>query len=245
MKTFLAACLLLIGLPAMAGEIVVLSSQGVTGVMESLIPEFEKLSGDKLVVKFGVSGAIKKEIDEGAFCDVAILARDQLDALAEQSKIVAGSPTNLARSGVGIAIKAGAAKPDLADKEAVKRLFLQSSGIAYTLGGASGVYFQKLIKEWGIEEQLKGRLHPQPAGRSAEQVAKGDSEIAIQQISELQGVPGTEVAGPLPPDLQIYTIFAAAISKDAKNPKGAKALIDFLSDPQHRSLIEAKGMQPG
>jgi len=239
-----AALLALSSLPAPAGEIVVLSSQGVTGLMENLIPDYERRSGDKLIVKFGVSNSIKKEIDDGASFDLTILARDQLDALAESGKIVPGTQTTIARSGVGIAIKAGAAKPDLTNAEAVKRSFLSSSGIAFTLGGASGVYFQKLIKEWGIEDQLKDRLHPQPTGRSAEQVARGDAQYAIQQISELQGVPGTEVAGPLPPDLQLYTAFSAAIGKNAKNPTGAKALIEFLTDAAHAALIQSKGMMP-
>jgi molybdate transport system substrate-binding protein len=244
-RTFLSALFALVCAPACAGEITVLSSQGVTAVMEALAPEYERATGDKLVVRFGVSNVIKKEIDEGAAFDVTILARDQLDALAQAGTLVSGSRKDVARSGIGIAVKAGAAKPDLSNAEAVKNAFLASDGVAFTSVGASGVYFQKLIGQWGVEEAMKGKLRPQPSGRAAEQVARGEAQYAFQQISELLGVAGTELAGPLPPDLQIYTTFSAGIGAKAKNPAGAKALIEFLTAPARAKTIEAKGMQPG
>jgi molybdate transport system substrate-binding protein len=240
-----ALLLALLALPVTAGEITCLCSQGVTGVMEALAPEFERATGDKLVMRFGVSQTIRKEIDEGAAFDVTILARDQLDALAAAGIVVPGSQKDVARSGIGIAIKAGAAKPDLSSAESFKKMLLDGHGVAFTSVGASGVYFQKLIEKFGIADAMQGKLHAQPSGRAAEQVARGDAQYAFQQISELLGVPGTELAGPLPPELQVYTSFSAGIGAKARNPAGAKALILFLTTPARAKLIESKGMQPG
>jgi len=241
----LAALFAIACMTAGAGEIVILSSQGVTAVMETLAPEFERATGDRLVMRFGVSSSIKREIDEGAAFDVTILARDQIDPLIQAGTVIADGRKDIARSGIGIAIKEGAAKPDLSSAASIKQALLASNGVAFTSVGTSGLYVQKLIRDWGIEDQMRDKLRPQPSGRAAEQVARGEAQYAFQQISELMGVSGTEIAGPLPPELQLYTTFTAAIGAKAKNQAGAKALIDFLSAPARAPVIAAKGMQPG
>lgn len=244
-KTLLSALLTLACLPLKAGEVTVLGSQAVSSVMEALTPEFERLTGDRLNVKIGVSQVIKTEIEGGAAFDVTILARDQMDLLISHGLVTAASEKDIARSGIGIAMKAGAAKPDLGNADAVKRLLLRSHGIAYTSVGASGVYFQQLLRRFGIGEAMQDKLRPQPSGRAAEQVARGEAEYAFQQISELLPVAGTELAGPLPPDLQLFTTFTAGIGAKAQNQAGARALIEFLAAPARAAVIEAKGMQPG
>lgn len=232
------------GTAAGAAEIKVLSTNGVKAIMEELGPQFERANGHKLVVTFEVTTALKKDIEAGATFDVTILTASAIDDLIKQGK-AKGPGTAIAKSGVGVAVKAGAVKPDIGTVEAFKRTLLAAKSVAYTTQGASGQYFATLIERLGIAAEIKAKAKTQPGGSTAEVVARGEAELAIQQISELLPVKGADYVGPFPPEIQSFTAFTAALGPAAKEAEAAAALIRFLTTPSALAVIKAKGMEPG
>jgi molybdate transport system substrate-binding protein len=230
--------------PAHAAEIKVLSSNGVTVVMEKLGPQFEHATGNTLKIRFDVSNVLVADIAKGETFDVVILTGPTIDGEMKQGKVVAGSRVDIAKSGVGVAYKVGAPKPDIHDAESFKRTMLAAKSIAYTTQGASGQYFIGVAERLGIGDAVKAKSKVLQGGRVAELVAKGEAEFAVQQISELKPVQGVEVV-PLPPELQSFTVFAGGIGADAKQPAAAQALIKFLAAPAALPVIKAAGMDPG
>lgn len=233
------------GAVASAAEIKVLCSNGVRSVMVELVPEFERTSGHKLAITYDSANNLAGRIKGGEIADLAILTGPTIDELTKQGKIVPGSRIDLARSGVGISVRAGAPKPDISSVDAFKRALLNAKSVAYTSTGTSGIYFAGLIERLGIASQVKAKAKVIPAGPVGELVAKGEAEIAVQQIPELMAVAGTELVGPLPAELQTITVFPAGVLVDAQQPDAARALIKFLSTPAAARVIKAKGMEPG
>jgi molybdate transport system substrate-binding protein len=173
-----------------------------------------------------------------------ILAAPALDQLIKQHKVVPGSRVDLVRSSIGMAVRAGATKPDISSVDALKRTLLQAKSIAYS-ASASGVYLShEMFQRLGIADQIKGkckRIASEPVGAV---VARGDAEIGFQQISELLPVPGIDYVGPLPPEVQRVTVFSAGVGVGAKNPDAARALIRFLASPAAAPAIKKTGLQP-
>jgi molybdate transport system substrate-binding protein len=229
-------------------EIKVYSTIGVRSAAEALLAQFEKSSGHKLAITWGTAPMLVKRIEDGEAADVMILSRAGIDTLCNQGKIAAGSDVPLASSGVGIAVKAGAPKPDISTPEALKRTLLACKSIAYSepsAGGASGVYFAKLIERMGIAEALRAKTKfPPPGGFCAELLMSGDAELAVQQKPELLHVAGAEIVGFLPGDLNLVTYFAAGIMPESKHRDAAKALIAFLRSPEAKAAFRAKGLEP-
>jgi molybdate transport system substrate-binding protein len=230
---------------AQAGELALLSTNGVTAIMEVLGPQFEHDTGTKLVARYDATLILRKEIDAGAAFDVAILTTAITDDLMKSGKLVPGSSAAVARSGIGVAMKAGAVKPDIGTIDAFKRTLLAAKSVAYTTEGASGQYFAGLLQRLGIADAVKAKSRLIPGGRAADLVARGEAELAVQQISELLPVAGTELVGPLPPELQNFTVFSAAIATGAKDADAARSLVKFLSSPEVAPVLKAKGMEPG
>jgi molybdate transport system substrate-binding protein len=227
-----------------AGAIKVLSTNGVKALVEELAPRFERATGRRIVVTFASAAALTKEIEAGAMFDLAILTASAVDDLARQGRLT-GPGAGIARSGVGIAVRAGALKPDIGTVEAFRRALLAAKSVAYTTQGASGVYFGNVVIErLGIAAAIKAKARTQPGGAVGGLVARGEAELAVQQISELLPVDGIDYVGPLPPELQNWTTFTAALSPAAKEPAATKAFIDFLTAPSAVSVITAKGMEP-
>ncbi len=167
-----------------------------------------------------------------------------LDELIKTGKV--GAPRlDLARSAIGISVRKGAPKPDISTPDAFKKTILAAKSVAYTSTGASGTYFLSLADKLGIGDAVRAKAHTTPGGPAGELVAKGEAELAVQQISELLPVAGTELVGPLPPDLQSITTFSAGIGTAAHNAAGARALADFLATPDAIAVIRVKGMEPG
>jgi molybdate transport system substrate-binding protein len=187
-------------------------------------------------------------IEAGETADVLILSRAGIDALRKQGKIAAGSDVTLAGSGVAIAVKAGAPKPDISTPEALKATLLKARSIAYSepaAGGASGVYFAKLLERMGIAEQMKPKTKFPPAGGfSGELLLTGEAELAVQQKPELLHVAGIEIVGFLPGDLNLVTEFAAGIMAGSKNAETGNALIQRLRSLQAAAVFRAKGLDP-
>jgi molybdate transport system substrate-binding protein len=233
-------------------ELSVYSTIGVRSAAEELFRRFETASGRKpavrLAVTWGTAPMLVKRIEGGETADVMILSRAGIDQLKAQGRIAAGSDVTLAGSGVAIAVKAGAPKPDISTPEALKQTLLACKAIAYSepsAGGASGVYFAKLLERMGIAEAMQPKTKYPPAGGfSATLLLSGEAELAVQQKPELLHVAGTEIVGFLPGDLNLVTQFAAGLMPESKNADAAKALIDFLRSPQSKAAFKAKGLDP-
>jgi molybdate transport system substrate-binding protein len=229
-------------------ELVVFSTIGVRSAAEQLFAQFDQASGHTLAVTWGTAPMLVKRIEGGERPDVMILSRAGIEALGKQGKITPGSDVTLASSGVGIAVKAGAPKPDISTPEALKQTLLDAKSIAYSepsAGGASGVYFAQLIERMGIAAQMKPKTKYPPAGGfSASLLITGEAKLAVQQKPELMHVAGTEVIGLLPGDLNVVTEFAATIAPGSKNAEAADALIKMLRSPQSAAVFRAKGLDP-
>jgi molybdate transport system substrate-binding protein len=229
-------------------DLKVYSTIGVRSAAEDLFSQFEKASGHKLAVTWGTAPMLVKRLEGGETADVLILSRAGLDALSKQGKVVAGSEAPLASSGVGIAVKAGAPKPDISTPQALKQTLLNSKSIAYSepsAGGASGVYFEKLIERMGIAAEMRPKTkYPPPGGFTATLLLSGEAELAVQQKPELLHVAGCEIVGLLPGDLNLVTAFAAGMMPESKNAEAGTALIAFLRSPPAVAAFRAKGLDP-
>ena len=205
-------CVFVMDLAAQAAELKVLSAIGMRLVMEDLGPKFEQATGDKLAISFAASGVIAKRVQDGETTDVVMLSRPALERLTKDGKLVAGSKTVPARSGIGVAVRKGAPKPDISSPEALKRTLLAAKAITYSnpvLGGASGAHFAKVLDRLGISTEMKPKtVFSKIPGEVGQLVAKGEAEIAVHQIQELISIPGIEIVGPLPGDLQNTIVFS-------------------------------------
>jgi molybdate transport system substrate-binding protein len=226
---------------ASAAEITLLCSNALKSVIEELGPQFEKATGHKLKTEYGSTGPLKAQIEKGQFFDVAILGVEATDDLIKRGLLATGSRADIARSGMGVAIRKGAAKPDLGTAQAFKQSLLKASTIAYSDGGLTGIYLKGLFERLGIAEELKPKLR---FGRGAEMVGEGKAEIGITQISEILPVASAEFAGPLPPEIQQHTIFPAAIGASAAQAEAGKALLKFLKSPDAAKVLKARGLEP-
>jgi molybdate transport system substrate-binding protein len=250
MKTLLTA---VIGLAVLssaasirAAEIKVIASNGVKEALHELAPAFERETGHKLVIAFGLATALKRQIEAGEAFDLAILPAAVIDDLAKQGKVDAGARTAIARSGVGIGIKKGAPRPDIRTPEALKRTLLSAKSITWAKEGQSGIYFASLLERIGIAEQMKPKVVPASSGvEVGKLVAGGQVQLGVILVNELMVAPGVEVLGPLPAELQNYTVFHAGVGVGSKDSSAAKALIKFLTTPAAGAVFKAKGQEAG
>jgi molybdate transport system substrate-binding protein len=231
-----------------AAELKVYSTIGVQGAVEQLVPQFEKTTGHRLAVTWATAPMLVRRIQGGETADVMILNLAGIDTMSKEGRIAPGSAVTLASSAVAIAVKAGAAKPDISTPEALKKALLNAKSISYTdpaAGGASGIYFAKLLQRMGIADEINAKnKYPPPGGYSGSLLLTGEAELAIQQKPELMHIAGTEIVGPLPGDLNMVTTFAAGIWLDSKNGDAAKTLVAFLHSPEAASVFKARGLDP-
>ena len=222
-----------------------LFSNGVKAVVLDLLPEFERANGVTPVITWASTNMLIEEISKGATGDLAILTDEAIDGLIGQGKMVAGSRVDLVRSAIGIAVRQGAPKPDIGSAAALKQALLSARTISYSKTGISGVYFPTVLERLGIAEQVAAKVLIPPSGVPVgEVVAKGDAEIGVQQISELLPVPGIEIVGPLPAELQKVTVFSAGMFVGATDPQAAKALVAMLTSAVARPAYRRRGMEP-
>lgn len=232
-----------------ADEIRVVSSGGFAAAYKALAPEFELQTGHKLVTEWGPSmgntpGAVPQRLARGENIDVVIMVGYALDKLAQEGKVLPDSRTQLARSGIGVAVRQGAAKPDVSTMDGLRRALLAAKSIAYS-DSASGVYIQnEMFKRLGIADEVKGKARMIPAEPVGEVVARGEAEIGFQQLSELKPIKGIEIVGTLPAEVQLYTVFSAGIVAKSQEVEPARALIRFLAAPAAAPSIVASGMEP-
>ena len=245
----IATCALLTFAAARPAEIKVVTSGAFTAAYLQLVPEYEHATHNKLLTEFGPSmgtthNAIPVRLERGEAIDVVIMAAPALDDLIKQGKVRAGSRVELVQSKMGMAVKAGAPKPDISTVDALKRTLLAAKSIAYS-DSASGVYLStELFPKLGIADQIKNKSRKIEADPVGGVVATGEFEIGFQQISELRPVKGIDIVGELPPGAQRVTVFAAAIPTTSTQPEAAKTLIEWLASPAHYATIRKTGLEP-
>ena len=231
---------------AYAAEIKVLSSTAIRGVLIEIGRQFESTTGHRLVIEYDVFAVLKRKIDAGETFDVAILSPALIDDLIKQGMMAADTRATVGRTGVGVAVRVGASKPDISSVEAFKRTLLNVKSVGYPKGGASGVHFLSVLDRLGIAEEMKPKLKPfEGAGPPVQAFAAGEPELVVSGTSLVPTMPGAELVGGFPAELQAYIVFTAAGSATAKQPEAAKAFIQFLTAPAALPVIRAKGLEPG
>jgi molybdate transport system substrate-binding protein len=222
----------------------VFASNSIRAAMAELVPQFERASGNRVAVSYDPAKILLERIGKGQTADLVITGSGAIDALVKQGTVLPGSRRVLARCRVGVAVLAGAPKPDIGSVESLKRTLLRAASVAYTQEGASGMHFAGVIERLGIADEVKAKAVRQPGGLVGELVAAGKAEIAIQQIPELLAVPGIELVGPLPAETQLVTVTAAGVFSGAEQAAAARSLIEFLATPAAARVIQAKGLEP-
>ena len=240
----LGAAVVMAGI-ANAAEIKVIGSPGTRAPYTLLVPGFEKATGHKVTTTWGGVNAVAKRVADGEVADVVMLPAAQIDDLIKLGKLIADSRVNVATSGIGVAIRAGAPKIDTGSSEGIRKALLAAKTIAYS-AGPSGVHMARLIANWGLTDELKAKIVPPiPDVPIGEVVARGDAEIGFQQVSELLPVTGIDYLGPLPADIQEVTVFSAGVHKAAGTTDAARSLLKFLTAPEAAAIIRKTGMEPG
>jgi molybdate transport system substrate-binding protein len=229
--------------PAQAAEITVRAGMGVVSSVRDLAPVFEKMTGHKVNVVFDPTPVMNQKINAGEPADIAAVQPAQVDELIKQGKMVAGTHTNFAQAGVGVAVKTGAPKPDISTVEAFKAAMLAAKSIGYSRGG-SGTIAAHVMEKLGIADQLKARTQFIDGRPVAADVAKGDVEIGLQQINVIIPVEGADYVGPLPKELQDTVKFAGGVLTVSKEPEVAKAFLKFIASPEAAPLIRKSAMEP-
>jgi len=243
-RLFAAALALFVAGSAQAAELKVLSGNGAKAAVRELCSQFERATGNRIDLHFEVNADLKKKIETGEGFDVAVLNPPVIDALVQDGKIVAGSRGDIGRAGLGVAVRAGAPKPDISSVEAFKRALLAAKAVAYPGKGASGLYFVSLLDRLGIKDAMQGKLKPMAAEDTVEVVARGEADMVVVVATRIVGVAGVDVVGPIPEALQTKIGFAAGLSASAKEPEAGQALIKFLSAPAAAATLKAKGVEP-
>ena len=240
-----AVTLTVTGMTGHAAEIRVLSTQATEEAYRELVPEFEKATGNKVTTTFTGTLEANKRLAAGENYDLLIMAASSIDEHIKGGKVVPGSRVDLAKSGVGVGVKSGAPKPDISTTEALKKTILAARSIGYSTG-PSGVYVTGLFQRLGVADEIKGRLKQTPTGVFVGSIiASGEAEIGFQQISELSHFAGVDYVGPLPADVQQFTMFSSGIIVGAKDADGAKALVKFITAPAAAAAFKNRGMEPG
>ena len=245
LTTLVAGALLIGATTAQSAEIRVIASAAVKEAVGELIPAFEQASGHKVTTIWAGTEAITKRISDGEIVDIVLIAAPNIDKLIEEGKLIEGSRADVAKSGIGIAVRADVPRPDISSAEAVKNAVLGAKSVAYS-SGPSGFYLADLFKKMGIADQIKDKVKQTPSGvQVGEVVARGEADLGFQQISELLHLKGIQYVGPLPADIQHTTVFSTGLHVAAAAPDAAKALTKFLTAPEAAQVIRRSGMEPG
>ena len=244
MRPFTLLCLgfALLPLEARSQTIAVLSSNATKAVVEELAPQFEKATKQKVVLKFANSAELKARIEKGEAFDVAILTAPLIGELVTLGKLAAASRTDVARAGAGVAIHPQATKPDITTVDALKGALINARSIAYVRQGATAVVMKAIFEKFGLTEAMNAKTVF--VDSAAHAVAAKEAELGFTQVSEILNVPGAVLAGPLPPEVQVYTTFQAAVSATSPASAAARAFITFLTSASAAAVITAKGMEP-
>jgi molybdate transport system substrate-binding protein len=227
----------------MSNTVNVLCTLGLRSVLLEIAPTFAEREGLEIAASYQSTIALMDRIAKGETADLAIITDAAIETLIGQGKVLRDCRRDIATSGIGLAVRAGAPRPDISTPAALKRALLAAKSITYTVTGASGIHFAQVIERLGIADEIKAKAIARD-GLAGALAANGEVEIAVQQVSELMQVKGIDLLGPLPPELQKLTVFSAGIFAAANNLAGAAALLGFLCTPETAALIRAKGLEP-
>ena len=229
---------------ASAERITVLCSNGFKAVLQEVAPQFEKATKHEVAISYSVSAELRRRIEGGERFDVTILTPGLMDEMIKSGHIAAKSRAVLARSGMAIAIRRGAPKPDVRTVDALKASLLASKSIAFAKEGSGGVYLMRLLKRLGLLEQMTPKFTPTTTGDEVSQtVSRGEAELGVLPLSEILPVPGVELAGTFPADIQDYSVMVGGVSASADQRTAVKALMAFLTSSGINHVIEKKGME--
>ena len=233
------------GATTQAAEVRIIAGSGFSPVLGELGPQFERATGHKLVIQYGITGSMKRQIESGEAFDLAILPVGLMNDVTKQDKIVAATRTEIARAGMAVSARAGASKPDIRSVDAFKRALLNAKSVAYAPEGATGTHLAKVFDQLGITEQMKAKTKPQQSTDGIVQaVASGEAELGLAVATVFLSGRGVELVGPFPSELQSYIVFTAGVGSAAKQRDAAEALIKHLTAPNAIPVIKAKGMEP-
>lgn len=228
----------------MEGDIRMLSTLALMGAMRGLAERFERERGMRIDADFAPTLGLLERLRNGEPADVLILTKEALDDLATKGTVAPESAVDLARSFVGIAVKAGAAHPDIASEASLRATLLGARCVAYSRLGASGIFFAQLIERLGIAAEINARARIIPSGFTAERLVTGEADLAVQQLSELKLVSGIEVVGPIPLHLQTPAVFSAGRLAASGRVEQSDALLRFLASPEVAPVLRASGLEP-
>jgi molybdate transport system substrate-binding protein len=238
---------------AQAANLKVLSAGALRSALQELAPEFENASGNHLLMEFATAGRVEQRVESDEAIDVAILTEPRLKKLVGEGKIAKDSIALIGRALIGLAVKKGAPRPDIGSVDAFKRTLLAAKSIGYTdpaSGGTSGIHMAKIFEQLGIADELKPKLRPIAGTAGAPPsvggaVALGVAEMGLQPISEMRDIPGIDIVGPIPAELQSPDlVYFAGVTAASTQPEAAKALIDFLGGFEAAPVIKSKGLDP-
>ncbi|HRD75615.1 MAG TPA: substrate-binding domain-containing protein [Hyphomicrobiaceae bacterium] len=233
---------------ARAEDIKVLTAGAMKSVVLEMVPGFEKATGHKVSVKNDTAGGLAKRIEGGEAFDLAVITPAVIDALIKSGKVQAGTRINLAKVGMGVAVKTGAPVPDIASVDAFKRALTSARAVTYIdpkAGGSSGIYFDRLLERLGIADPVRAKAKLKAGGYVAEALVTGEADLAVHQISEILPVKGVTLVGPLPAEVQNYTIYSGGLASAATAAAGARALLQLLAGPETLPVLKSKGMERG
>jgi len=220
------------------------SGNGMRAALAELGAQFERAAGHSLDVSYDPAKIVLRRIESGESADAALLGEDVLEQLVAQGRIEPGSRCRLVRNGIGVAVRRGAPRPDISSLEAFRRALLAAPAIAFTTHGASGIHFAEVIDRLGIGPQVRAKARTQPGGLVAELVVAGEAELAVQQIPELLAVPGVDLVGPLPAEVQKIGVTAGGVFAAAPAREPALALLAFLRSAPAAAVFRARGFEP-
>lgn len=249
MKTFSSICvaagIVFIGVsPASSDELKIFGSRVTKMIVEEVGPQFERATGHHLVVLTDVAAVMKRRIEAGEPFDLAVLVNFQADELIKQGKLLSDTRSDIMKAGIGVAIRRGAPVPDISTVEAFKQTLLAAKSITYLKEGASTIYLDRLFARMGIAEELRAKTVKPETESVSEAVAAGDVELGMIVIPNILSVPGAQLVGPIPEEIQSNIVFTAAVAANSPNQQAARDLITFLKSPAAIAAIKAKGMSP-
>jgi molybdate transport system substrate-binding protein len=231
-------------LTAQAADVVVYGTVAARAALAQIVPAFERASGNHVTLRVATTGELQAAITGGATVDVALLTRSALDDLAGKGKLDGASVVMVAKSGLGVAVKKGAAPPVIDTVDDFKRSLLAAKSIAYTAQGASGVQLQKVFQQLQITDAMRAKTVLIQSGTAPDAVGRGEAELALTQISEILMAPDAQLVGPLPTGAQVYTAFGAALGADARNNAAAHAFLITLTSPTAKAVLKTTRLEP-